>query len=815
MTIHPLCIRIKNVKILTIPSVRALFTRTAVCLYISFSSYTLSAALPTVPTPTPGQWCSDSTAAKAYAEANGIPVIAIWGSTACGYCNAYDTALSDSAFITWRQSTPYIYIYIKNTQDSFYNWMWGVTPGAPQTLDSYPFLMYYWKKEGQVLVEQRHIGRTAGNYAIGSPLAGRTRALAEQYFAAYSSNPVLTDAWDTNDDTRAGTTNILIMAGTSAQGPHRLSSTDTNDWFKITGFRAADTNVFSFSDVSTNAFVSKLAAYFYVGTSTAPAGVLTNLQGTFKYVASDTNQPLFIFVNRATNTSATVTYKLNYSAPDNDSSVVGVAVSYIGVKSAIMISPEHSGPSGVSLRLGGPDLLDDGQMAGIEWSTKGPGILSFDWKVSSEEDFDWLSFYEVSSSGPIQISGITSWARHSVTVLGAPETTHTFRWEYEKDESVYDGDDCGWIDAITWTPLYSVSVENGTGDGLYTNRSSVVIKADAAEGKRFYRWIGDAASLGDIHAATTTVTVSDSALTVTATYSVLMTVAQGTGSGWYPVGGFFNVIADPDPLYKEFAEWTGSGAGYAVDRFIRGTSVIVPAFPALLSATYRDSVARTAGCWGRNFTSEGTSGGVSVDPSAGSPSATAAVKLGGTGIIPNNGFAAFETVVTNSGTVSFWWKVSSQANADYLQFRIDGIVTNAISGTDGGWTQVVRRVEGAGAHTVRWEYRRDASIASGTDAGWVDDIIWSPDTPDPRLVPIIIHAALTNQAMSIQFMGERGLAYRVQTNATLNPTGWADYQSIQPVWINESNGVHRFEISPPSSGPATLFYKITTSPSAP
>lgn len=797
---------------LTIPSVRTLFTRIAVCLLSSFSLHAVSAALPTVPTPTPGQWCSDWAAAKTYAEANEIPVIAIWGSSSCGYCNSYDTALSDSTFIAWRQSSPYIYIYIKDTQDWFYNWMYGITPGAPYRLDAYPFLMYYWKKGGQVRVEQRHIGRTAGNYAIGSPLAGQTRALAEQYFAEYSS---LTDDWDTNDDTRAGTTNVLVMSGTSAQGPHRLNSADTNDWFKITGFRAADTNVFSFSDVSTNAFVSKLAAYFYVGSSTAPAGVLTNLQGTFKYVASDTNQPLLIFVNRATNTSATVTYKLNYSAPDNVSSVVGVAVSYIGVKSAIMISPEHSGPSGVSLRLGGPDLLDDGQMAGIEWSTKGPGILAFDWKVSSEEDFDWLSFYEVGSSGLIQISGITSWARQSVTILGAPETTHTFRWEYEKDESLYDGDDCGWIDTITWTPLYYVLVENGTGDGYYADQASVEIRADVVEGKRFYRWTGDTASLANVHSATTTVTLSDSALTVTATYSVLMTVAQGTGSGWYQEGGTFTVTADPDPLYKEFAEWTGSGAAYASDRYVRGTSVIVPTFPALLTATYRDSVARTAGCWGRNFNSEGTSGGVSVDPAAGSPSGTAAVKLGGAGVVPNNGFVSFGTVVTNSGTVSFWWKVSSQASADYLQFKIDGVVTNAISGTIGLWAQVTRRVEGNGAHTLRWEYQKDASIASSSDAGWVDDIIWSPDTPDPRLVPIIIHAALTNQALSIQFMGERGLAYRVQTNATLNLAGWADYQSLQPLWINESNGVHRFEITPPSSGSATLFYKITTPPPGP
>jgi hypothetical protein len=232
---------------------------------------------------------------------------------------------------------------------------------------------------------------------------------------------------------------------------------------------------------------------------------------------------------------------------------------------------------------------------------------------------------------------------------------------------------------------------------------------------------------------------------------------------------------------------------------------------------------------------DGAAGGVSTDENAGAPSGTAAVKLGGVGVVqdngfvafktvvkgigtilsqagvvPDNGFVAFETVVSGSGTISFLWKVSSQMNADYLKFKIDGIETNAISGTEGSWAQVTCRVEGIGDHTLRWEYVKDGSVSVGMDAGWVDDIVWVGDTQTPALAPVIVLATLTNQTMAIQFTGERGITYFVQTNRMLNPVGWGDYQSIEPIWVNESNGVHRFEVAPPASGPDILFYRIAT-----
>jgi hypothetical protein len=77
------------------------------------------------------------------------------------------------------------------------------------------------------------------------------------------------------------------------------------------------------------------------------------------------------------------------------------------------------------------------------------GDISFYCKVSSEESFDYLSFY---IDGMLQDkwSGEQAWTQASFPVT---EGTRTFRWEYSKDSSVSDGDDTAWIDDIVF-PVY-------------------------------------------------------------------------------------------------------------------------------------------------------------------------------------------------------------------------------------------------------------------------------------------------------------------------------------------------------------------------
>ena len=70
--------------------------------------------------------------------------------------------------------------------------------------------------------------------------------------------------------------------------------------------------------------------------------------------------------------------------------------------------------------------------------------------------------------------------------------------------------------------------------------------------------------------------------------------------------------------------------------------------------------------------------------------------------------------------VSFYQKVSSEANYDKGKFYIDGIEMSSISG-EIDWEYAIFNVT-QGAHLYRWEYSKDVSVSSNSDAYFIDNI---------------------------------------------------------------------------------------------
>ena len=75
---------------------------------------------------------------------------------------------------------------------------------------------------------------------------------------------------------------------------------------------------------------------------------------------------------------------------------------------------------------------------------------------------------------------------------------------------------------------------------------------------------------------------------------------------------------------------------------------------------------------------------------------------------------------TMDDQLSFYWKVSSESNYDYLQFYLNGDLIDEISG-DIDWTQVTIDVS-SGENTFTWKYDKDFSLSSNLDTGWIDSI---------------------------------------------------------------------------------------------
>ncbi len=112
-----------------------------------------------------------------------------------------------------------------------------------------------------------------------------------------------------------------------------------------------------------------------------------------------------------------------------------------------------------------------------------------------------------------------------------------------------------------------------------------------------------------------------------------------------------------------------------------------------------------------------------------------------------------------AGTLSFWWKVSSEEGFDFLTCRVDTrVVTPPISG-DTDWQQVIVPLT-AGFHIVTWTYQKDVSVSDGDDAGFVDQITFTP-APVITGQPVSQTATAGLQpAFQVQVHGAAPLSYQ-------------------------------------------------------
>lgn len=81
--------------------------------------------------------------------------------------------------------------------------------------------------------------------------------------------------------------------------------------------------------------------------------------------------------------------------------------------------------------------------------------------------------------------------------------------------------------------------------------------------------------------------------------------------------------------------------------------------------------------------------------------------------------------VYDEDTLSFWYRVSSESNYDYLNFYIDDVLIDEWAG-EIPWS-LAQFVVPVGMHTLKWEYDKDFSVSSGQDAVWIDLITFPPE----------------------------------------------------------------------------------------
>jgi len=99
------------------------------------------------------------------------------------------------------------------------------------------------------------------------------------------------------------------------------------------------------------------------------------------------------------------------------------------------------------------------------------------------------------------------------------------------------------------------------------------------------------------------------------------------------------------------------------------------------------------------------------------------------GIISDDQQSSIElTKNVPTGYITFWRKVSSEEQYDWLIFYIDDCLAGLWSG-EKDWAKKSYFIE-EGTHTFKWAYEKNVSLSSGSDCGWIDDIVFEPEPVD-------------------------------------------------------------------------------------
>ncbi|MBE0517870.1 MAG: hypothetical protein IH630_01425 [Thermoplasmata archaeon] len=119
------------------------------------------------------------------------------------------------------------------------------------------------------------------------------------------------------------------------------------------------------------------------------------------------------------------------------------------------------------------------------------------------------------------------------------------------------------------------------------------------------------------------------------------------------------------------------------------------------------------------------------------------------GNVGDSSSSSFVITVIGPADISFDWKVSSQANSDWLDFGIEGTgVTDRISGSV-DWTTEEYSL-GSGEFDIQWTYSKDGSGSSLDDCGWIDNLVISSVAPSPPSISLeSSYSALYNEPFSI------------------------------------------------------------------
>ena len=449
--------------------------------------------------------------------------------------------------------------------------------------------------------------------------------------------------------------------------------------------------------------------------------------------------------------------------------------------------------SGATIALGGEKgwrfdeegVLRSGKITHSEESSmrmvvQGEGRLTYRWKASCEYynrfilDYAYLSvdgvakgYLKNNTLNGVAIGGNTDWEEVSMDIMG--EGAHEIAWTFAKDDQDDEssiGEDCAWVDAIKFEPFVKVSFNIAGAEGSAPSLmkdvcgESVVLPTAAGFAKEKHTFVGwsdgvqtyapgESYQVGVMDVVLTAVyeanmlplpviTSADvlSGGTIT-NESATIEIASGDGTAiYYTLDG--TLPTSESLLYSGAFE--ADGLGLVTVKAIAVRDNCFDSEVAEFTFTRRPySAAECLNASGMTFALSGDAVWERVLDGA-AHDGDAALK---SGKISHNQEVVIETKVSGAGTISFWWKSSSERFRDWkldiVSFTVDGVEQAWLGGVK-DWTNIVVDITGNVEHTLCWTYKKDeqGSVDAEDDCAWLDEVVWTPALVETQTTPVAV-----------------------------------------------------------------------------
>lgn len=375
--------------------------------------------------------------------------------------------------------------------------------------------------------------------------------------------------------------------------------------------------------------------------------------------------------------------------------------------------------------------ITSGQQSTLQTTVTGPGTLTFWWNIDSmySSGYNYLIF-SVNGIEQSRITFITGWLQVT-NYLGAGDQALLWTFTQPADSAVSPA---GYVDEVSFTPggTPPFVAQNPTHQIVLVGSNATLNASALGTPPLTYQWQLDGTNIDN--ATNAILTLNSAQFANEGSYVLHVTSAFGAAN---TTPAFIDVVDFSESLNATNLAWSSSG-----DK---------PWFPE--TGSTHDGVAALQ-----------------------------------SGAVTGNQQSTVSATVSGPGTLSFWWKISSETNNDYVNFAVDGVEQARSSGLLNQWQQKTFYLA-SGTHSLVWNYAKNATVNSGSDAAWLDQVSYLPGAtaafvasgPADQIAPLSSNATFTVNAL-----GTPPLSYQWMFNDSPIPSATNSSLIITNVQITNS-----------------------------